>query len=237
MTLPIKGQNWRPKNGFRTFFKSTIGDLRHRQVKRAGDLAGSVAILAISSPILLLAATGIRCTMGPPVIFKQERAGRDGTAFNIVKLRTMRSARDVGTADDASRITPLGRLLRSTSIDELPSLINVAKGEMSLVGPRPLPLDYLDIYESRHLERFHVRPGLTGLAQVSGRNKLPWRRRLDLDIYYVRNSSPQLDVKILLRTLLVVLKRTGITEHGHASSSPLTIGYDRREGPEARCKK
>ena len=165
----------------------------------------------------------MRTSMGKPVLFRQERPGKDGELFNMLKFRTMHHLDPAkGLVDDASRLTEVGKLLRSTSLDELPELINVLRGDMSLVGPRPLLVKYLDLYTPRQARRHEVRPGITGLAQVSGRNGLSWEDRFELDVQYVDNWSLLADAKILLDTILVVLKRDGIAEEGQATMTEFT---------------
>jgi lipopolysaccharide/colanic/teichoic acid biosynthesis glycosyltransferase len=181
-------------------------------LKRAVDVAVSAGALAVSSPVMLLVALGIRATMGPPVLFRQTRIGLDEKPFTLIKFRTMRDARDGSgrLLPDAQRLTPLGELLRKTSLDELPQLFNVLRGEMSLVGPRPLLPEYLPYYTARERLRHTVRPGITGLAQVSGRNLLAWDERLELDARYVERRSASLDTWLLLKTVLKVLGRADV---------------------------
>jgi lipopolysaccharide/colanic/teichoic acid biosynthesis glycosyltransferase len=183
--------------------------------KRTLDLAGSVALLLVTSPVLAIAALAIRATMGVPVLYRQKRTGLDARTFTLVKLRTMAPA-PPDTAD-ADRITSLGRWLRSTSIDELPQLWNVLRGDMSLVGPRPLLPEYLDRYTPEQARRHAVRPGLTGLAQVSGRNALTWAEKFELDVWYVDHASLALDLRILWRTARCVLRGRGVAAPGHAT--------------------
>jgi lipopolysaccharide/colanic/teichoic acid biosynthesis glycosyltransferase len=153
--------------------------------------------------------------LGKPVFFRQNRAGRGGCAFTILKFRTMRD----GEGSDEDRLTAWGQFLRSTSLDELPELWNVLKGEMSLVGPRPLPTIYLDRYSPEQARRHEVRPGITGWAQVNGRNGLSWKRQFELDLWYVENRSFLLDLKILCLTIITVLRRENISEEGQATRS------------------
>ncbi len=194
-----------------------------RTIKRALDVLGSTVGLAATAPIMGLAAVAIRATMGGPVLFRQVRAGRDGAPFELVKFRTMRKARaGEGLANDAARLTRLGSFLRSTSIDELPSLLNVLRGEMSLVGPRPLLMEYLPRYSARQARRHDVNPGVTGWAQVQVRNAAAWDAKLELDVWYVENWSLLLDLNILVRTVGKVLLRTGITSEGHATMPEFT---------------
>jgi lipopolysaccharide/colanic/teichoic acid biosynthesis glycosyltransferase len=184
--------------------------------KRAVDLIGAGLGLLVAALPMAVIAIAIRLSQGPPVLFRQVRPGRHGAPFELVKFRTMR----VGTGADEDRVTRLGALLRSTSLDELPELWNVLKGDMSLVGPRPLLLEYLDRYSPRQARRHEVRPGLTGLAQVSGRNLVGWDDRLELDVQYVETRSLALDLKILLRTVRAVVRREGISGEGEATMAP-----------------
>lgn len=177
-------------------------------------------MLGLGAPLILLVALMIRWNMGAPVLFRQARAGRDGRTFELVKFRTMRDPRPGETHDpetDAARLTSFGRLLRSTSLDELPTMLNVLRGDMSLVGPRPLPVRYLPRYSGHHSRRHEVRPGITGWAQVNGRNGLSWDEQLDLDVWYVDNKSLRLDLQIMGRTATTVLRRDGISHEGHAT--------------------
>jgi len=186
---------------------------------RVLDVVLGVLVLAVTWPVLLAVAVAIRATMGSPVLFRQQRAGRDGGTFELVKFRTMRTAApgDDGPETDEARLTRLGRLLRATSLDELPTLMNVLRGDMSLVGPRPLPVRYLPRYSPAHARRHEVRPGITGWAQTNGRNALTWDDQLDMDVWYVDNKSPALDVRIMVATVTSVLRRDGISHEGHAT--------------------
>ena len=182
-------------------------------MKRTVDVVGAtVALLVLGLP-LSCAAVAIRLTMGTPVLFRQQRPGLRGQPFTLFKLRTMRD----GDEPDAVRITRLGRVLRSTSIDELPELWNVVRGDMSLVGPRPLLMQYLDRYTPRQARRHEVRPGITGLAQINGRNTASWEERLELDVRYVETRTLRMDFAIILRTVGLVVRRQGIAAEGHAS--------------------
>ena len=178
-------------------------------------------------PLVAVIGVLVRLKLGAPVIFTQERPGRGGRAFLLRKFRTMTNARDAsGTLlPDAERLTSFGHVLRSTSLDELPELWSVLRGDMSLVGPRPLLTRYLPLYSERHRRRHDVRPGITGLAQVSGRNALTWSEKLDLDVAYVEQCSLALDARILWRTLRSVARREGITAVG-AATMPEFTGYD-----------
>lgn len=179
--------------------------------KRAFDVVlGSVTLVA-TLPLQVVAAIAVRLRLGSPVLFRQERAGMGGRPFRLVKLRTMRHPDPArGLVTDADRLTPLGRFLRATSIDELPSLWNVVCGDMSLVGPRPLPTTYLPRYSPMQARRHEVRPGITGLAQVSGRNALSWQERFRLDVAYVDQHTMRGDLAILARTVVAVFRREGI---------------------------
>lgn len=182
-------------------------------VKRAFDvLVSGVALVVAAIPMAGL-AVAIRRTMGSPVLFRQVRPGLGGRPFTILKFRTMRD----GDEPDAERITRLGRFMRETSLDELPELLNVLRGDMSLVGPRPLLVAYLDRYTPEQARRHEVRPGLTGLAQVSGRNATTWDQRFALDVQYVDTRSLALDLRIIGRTVKAVVAREGISAEGHAT--------------------
>ncbi len=191
----------------------------YRFVKRALDVFASALLLAALAPVLAAAAVAVRFALGAPVIFRQERPGRQGRPFTLYKFRTMRDARDASGSElaDAERLGRFGRWLRSTSIDELPELVNVLRGDMSLVGPRPLLAEYLPLYTSEQARRHEVRPGITGWAQVNGRNALNWPERLALDVWYVDHQSFVLDARILLLTVVQVFRRHGITHAGEAT--------------------
>ena len=188
-------------------------------LKRFLDIVVSLAALIILSPILLLVAILVARNLGRPVLFKQVRPGLQGKPFTILKFRTMRDATDEhgNRLPDSERLTPFGRRLRSTSLDELPELLNVLRGDMSLVGPRPLIMAYLDRYSERQARRNEVRPGITGWAQVNGRNAVGWDERFEMDVWYVDNHSLWLDLRILWLTVLTVLRRDGVSAEGHAT--------------------
>jgi lipopolysaccharide/colanic/teichoic acid biosynthesis glycosyltransferase len=198
------------------------GSRRPDRGKRLLDVAGAVVGLLVTAPVMALVALVVLVGMGRPVLFRQTRPGRDGRPFELVKFRSM-ALRDPRTgavpaeragalaASDADRLTPLGRWLRATSLDELPTLWNVLRGEMSLVGPRPLRMLYLQRYSPRQARRHEVRPGITGLAQVRGRNALTWEEKFDLDVAYVDQRSLALDLRILAETVLAIVRRTGIS--------------------------
>src|SRR5690625_356057 len=193
-------------------------------MKRLLDIVAAGLGLLVLSPLLLFIAWRIRATMGSPVLFKQQRPGLHGKPFTMLKFRTMRDAldHDGNPLPDAKRITKLGRFLRSSSLDELPELWNVLKGEMSLVGPRPLLMEYLPLYNARQARRHEVRPGITGWAQVNGRNAISWEEKFDLDVWYVDNQSIFLDIKILCLTVARVASRQGISHAGEATMSKFT---------------
>ena len=191
----------------------------NRCVKRLFDLLGAIAGLLFFSPVLMTAILAVRVQMGSPVFFSQLRPGLAGKPFRIYKLRTMREAVDItGRAlPDRERLSRLGRLIRASSIDELPSLWNVLTGDMSLVGPRPLLMEYLPLYSSEQARRHEVRPGLTGWAQVNGRNALSWDEKFALDVWYVDNRSLWIDLRVLWKTIAKVLARDGISAVGEAT--------------------
>lgn len=187
--------------------------------KRAIDILGAGLTLVVLSPVLLVSALVVATRLGRPVLFKQKRAGLGSRAFNVLKFRSMTDARDPdGTLrPDSERLTPLGVFLRESSIDELPSLLNVLKGEMSLIGPRPFIYDYVDLYTTEQARRHDVRPGITGWAQVNGRNALSWEEKFRLDVWYVDNVSLWLDIKIVFLTLKKLIIREGISAPGSAT--------------------
>lgn len=188
--------------------------------KRVFDLILVLPGLVLISPILALVALTVWIGIGTPVIFRQRRAGREGRPFVYFKFRTMTNARDVQgeLLPDEQRLTAVGRFLRSLSLDELPSLVNVLRGEMSLVGPRPLYVRYIERYTPEQARRLEVIPGITGLAQISGRNALAWEERFRLDVWYVDHWSVWLDLKILLITFWKVIRREAISQPGHATA-------------------
>ncbi len=192
-------------------------------MKRLLDVVGAAALALLASPLLLALAGAIRLTMGRPVLYRQARTGRGGRIFTLVKLRTMRPP-GPGARDDVGRVTRLGQWLRAASLDELPQLWNVLRGDMALVGPRPLLPEYLGRYTPEQARRHTVRPGLTGLAQVSGRNALSWEEKFALDVRYVDQQCLALDLWILWRTLACVLDRRGISAAGHATMPEFTGG-------------
>jgi len=183
-----------------------------RWVKRGIDFGVSLAALTVLSPVALVVAVAVRIQMGAPVVFAQRRPGMGGKVFTIYKFRTMTSAcgPDGTPLPDDARLTKLGLLLRKTSLDELPQLLNVLRGEMSLVGPRPLLPRYLPWYDAREATRHDVRPGITGWAQINGRNETTWERRLEHDAWYVENVSALLDLRIVVATIAKVIRRSGV---------------------------
>jgi len=200
------------------------------RAKRAFDLTVAVLLVVLTLPIQAATALAIRARMGSPVLFRQTRPGLQGKPFEIVKFRTMLVIDPVlGRVDDASRMTPVGRWLRATSLDELPTLWNIIRGNMSLVGPRPLLMQYLERYSPGQARRHEVRPGLTGLAQVSGRNALSWEDKFRLDVDYVDHHTFVKDLKIIGDTFRSVLQRDGISAEGEATMSEFLGTDNRRE--------
>lgn len=198
--------------------------LRKQKKKRAFDLIFVIFGILLLFPLILALALVVRIWLGAPVLFRQDRPGLHGKTFQIVKFRTMFDRRDEsGTLlSDAERLGTFGRFLRSTSLDELPELWNVIRGDMSLVGPRPLLIEYLPLYSGEQARRHEVRPGLTGWAQVNGRNAINWERKFELDVWYVDNQSLWLDSRILLMTLQRVLRRDGISAAEEATMPRFT---------------
>lgn len=198
--------------------------------KRMFDISASILMVLVLLPIFIVVALAVWLSLGRPVLFRQVRPGLNGRAFTMYKFRSMSNARDSNgrLLPPEERLTSFGRFLRSTSLDELPELINVIKGDMSLVGPRPLLLEYLPLYTSEQARRQDVRPGITGWAQVNGRNAISWEERFALDVWYVDNWSFGLDLKILYLTLLTVLRRDGVTPKG----SPIMPPFMGNQVPE-----
>ncbi|MEE1867165.1 sugar transferase [Pseudomonas sp. 119P] len=193
-------------------------------MKRILDFLGALFGLIVLSPVILLLAWLIKRKLGSPVLFRQVRPGLNGAPFEMVKFRTMRDAYNAQgePLPDSERMTPFGSFLRSSSLDELPELWNVLKGEMSLVGPRPLLMEYLPLYDQRQKRRHLARPGVTGWAQINGRNALSWEDKFELDVWYVENRSTWLDLKIIALTVKKVLKRDGISAQGEVTMSKFT---------------
>lgn len=195
-----------------------------RTVKRTFDVVMASVLLVVLAPVLAVIALLVHQRLGSPVLFRQVRPGRDGHPFVLHKFRSMTDARSPSgeLLPDADRMTAFGRWLRSTSIDELPELWNVLRGDMSLVGPRPLLVEYLDLYTPQQARRHEVRPGMTGWAALHGRNDVTWEDRLALDTWYVDHWTLRLDMHILLRTVRLVLRRTGVAQRGHATVERFT---------------
>lgn len=193
-------------------------------MKRIIDLVISLILLLLLSPVLVVLAIMIRSNMGSPILFKQERPGLQGKSFYLYKFRTMNNAHDMNgdLLSDQVRLTAFGKWLRKYSLDELPQLLNVIKGDMSLVGPRPLLMEYLSLYTEDQSIRHHTKPGITGWAQVNGRNAITWGEKFKLDIWYVKNQTVRLDLKILFITMIKVIKKDGITQRDHASMEKFT---------------
>ena len=207
---------------------------RHDHVKRAFDLALTLAGGVVLVPVCLVLALLVRRRLGTPVLFRQDRPGLHGEVFTLYKFRTMTDERgsDGELLPDAERLTPFGRFLRSTSLDELPELWNVLWGDMSLVGPRPLLVEYLELYTPEQARRHEVRPGITGWAQVNGRNDMSWGDKLALDVWYVDHRSLWLDLRILARTLRVAVTRQGVSRSGHATAPRFTGSREQEPRPE-----
>jgi lipopolysaccharide/colanic/teichoic acid biosynthesis glycosyltransferase len=207
-----------------------VSTFYRRRGKRVLDVVGAGSALMVLSPVLAVTALAVRRRLGSPVLFVQERGGRGGSTFRLLKFRTMLDAvdRDGRPLPDEERLTPFGERLRRTSLDELPELVNVLRGEMSLVGPRPLLADYLGRYSPQQARRHEVRPGLTGWTQVNGRNGLTWPEKFDLDVWYVDHVSLGLDLRILWRTVAAVLRPEGVASEGHATM-PVFLGDEARD--------
>ena len=193
-------------------------------LKRAFDIAASTSALVVLSPVLAITAYKVKKELGSPVLFRQTRPGLHGKPFEMVKFRTMKDATDKAgnVLPDSERLTEFGKKLRASSLDELPELWNVLKGDMSLVGPRPLLMEYLPLYSAEQAKRHNVRPGVTGYAQVNGRNSLSWEDKFKLDTWYVEHQSLWLDMKILLKTVKKVIIKDGISAEGEATMSKFT---------------
>lgn len=204
ITLPVQTRNY---SMYRLFGK------------RLFDITLTLTALICLFPVLVAVAILVRLKLGSPIFFKQQRPGKLGQPFDIIKFRTMTDERDADgkLLPDEVRLTSFGKLLRSTSLDELPELINVLQGDMSLIGPRPLLMRYLDRYSPEQLRRHEVQPGITGWAQINGRNAISWKEKFELDVWYVDNQSLWLDIKIFVMTILKVIQREGISEAGHAT--------------------
>jgi lipopolysaccharide/colanic/teichoic acid biosynthesis glycosyltransferase len=191
-------------------------------MKRSLDILIATTAVVLLSPVLCVVGIAVGVFLGRPILFRQVRPGLRGAPFELLKFRSMRDARDASgrLLSDAERLTRFGKWLRASSLDELPGLMSVIRGDMALVGPRPLLMEYLPLYNVRQARRHEVRPGLTGWAQVNGRNAISWEQKFELDIWYVDNQSLALDVKILLLTVWKVLIRDGTSAQGHATVEP-----------------
>lgn len=199
--------------------KNTVNKKFGDIVKRIFDFTASLCGLILLSPILIVVALLIRLNLGSPIFFTQDRVGKHNKVFKMIKFRSMKDGvdKDGNLLPDEMRLTKFGKVLRSTSLDELPELINVLKGDMSLIGPRPLLVDYLPLYNENQIRRHNVLPGLTGWAQINGRNSLSWNEKFNLDIWYVDNWSLTLDIKIFFLTIYKVFKRDGISQEGNVT--------------------
>lgn len=206
------------------------GDLPYDRAKRVLDVAAASVLLVLTLPVSAVVAIAVAARLGRPVLFRQDRPGKHGRIFRLYKFRTMMhvDAQNKLTSD-AERLTRFGRMLRSTSLDELPTLVNVIKGDMSVVGPRPLLVSYLDRYTVEQASRHDVRPGITGLAQASGRNSIGWDEKFALDVFYVKTRGFRIDAQILWRTVITVIRRDGISSADHATSAEFTGTSDRAE--------
>lgn len=198
-------------------------------MKRAFDFLVSIVLLLISLPIFIVVSLAVFFFLGRPILYSQWRSGLNGNIFIMYKFRSMKNTSDSSGAlmPDEARLTRFGSFLRSTSLDELPELWNVLKGEMSLVGPRPLLVDYLPLYSEHQMRRHETKPGITGWAQINGRNTISWEEKFNLDVWYVDNRSFWLDIKILFMTLVKVLKREGISSDNKITMPPFTGNFDK----------
>lgn len=200
-------------------------------MKRLFDIIVSLIALVILSPIFAIVAYKVKKNLGSPVLFRQVRPGLNGQPFEMIKFRTMKDAvdKDGNPLPDSERLTPFGKMLRATSLDEMPELWNVLKGEMSLVGPRPLLMEYLPLYNERQAKRHDVCPGVTGYAQVNGRNAISWEQKFEYDVWYVENQSFWLDIKILLKTVKKVFFKEDINAEGEATMSKFTGSQEEKK--------
>lgn len=207
-----------------------IGGRRYTPLKRFLDFVAALLAIVLLSPVFAAVAIAVRRGLGSPVLFRQQRPGLHGRPFTLYKFRTMREASDADgrPLSDAERLTPLGLRLRKYSLDEIPEFFNVLRGDMSIVGPRPLLMQYLQHYSPHQMRRHEVRPGITGLAQVSGRNDIPWHEKLQLDVEYVDRMSLALDLRILFRTVQIVATGTGVSKSGFETTDLFTG----QQGPE-----
>ena len=200
----------------------------YERTKRWLDVSLSATLMILMLPVYLAVALSVFLSLGRPILFVQTRPGLNEKPFNLIKFRTMRPQVETRSSSEGDRLTRLGRFLRSTSLDEIPSLWNILRGEMSFVGPRPLLPEYLPLYSEKHRRRHSVKPGLTGLAQVNGRNLLEWREKLDFDVEYVDSRGFRMDLYILSRTLKVLVFRSGVSRTRDVSMPPMERGYDQR---------
>ncbi|MHA5057150.1 sugar transferase [Acinetobacter schindleri] len=193
-------------------------------IKRILDITIASTALILLSPVYLIVAHKVKKNLGSPVMFRQVRPGLHGKPFEMIKFRTMKDALDAegNPLPDSERLTPFGKMLRTTSLDEMPELWNVIKGDMSIVGPRPLLMEYLPLYNAEQAKRHNVRPGITGYAQVNGRNAISWEKKFELDTWYVENQSLWLDFKIMLKTIKKVIAKDDISAEGEATMSKFT---------------
>ncbi len=193
-------------------------------IKRLLDITIASTALILLSPVYLIVAHKVKKNLGSPVLFRQVRPGLHGKPFEMIKFRTMKDALDTdgNPLPDSERLTPFGKMLRATSLDEMPELWNVIKGDMSIVGPRPLLMEYLPLYNSEQAKRHNVRPGITGYAQVNGRNAISWEKKFELDTWYVENQSLWLDFKIMLKTIKKVISKDDISAEGEATMTKFT---------------
>ena len=193
-------------------------------LKRVLDIAIASTALVLLSPVYALVAYKVKKNLGSPVLFRQVRPGLHGQPFEMIKFRTMKDAMDAqgNPLPDSERLTPFGKMLRATSLDEMPELWNVIKGDMSIVGPRPLLMEYLPLYNAEQAKRHNVRPGITGHAQVNGRNAISWEKKFELDTWYVEHQSLWLDFKIMLKTIQKVIAKDDISAEGEATMSKFT---------------
>ncbi len=194
----------------------------YKGIKRLLDVVLSLSLIVVLSPLYIVLYVLVVCKLGKPAIFKQERPGYKGKIFTMYKFRSMTDEKDANgnVLSDEERLTPFGKRLRSTSLDELPELFNILKGDMSFVGPRPLLVSYLELYNEEQMRRHDVRPGLTGLAQANGRNAISWQEKFAYDVYYVDHISFIMDVKVCLKTIKVVFQKDGISASEHVTMEP-----------------
>lgn len=208
--------------------------LYQRYFKRLFDVFFAFTAIILLSPVLLVTAISVRVYLGSPILFKQSRPGKDEKVFNLLKFRSMRNQKDAQghILSDEERLSNFGKILRASSLDELPSLWNVLKGDMSLIGPRPLLVDYLALYNEDQKKRHKVRPGITGLAQVKGRNAITWEDKFHWDTHYVKQCSFKLDLMILIKTIRIVLKREGISSENSVTQERFKGNLKQKSSPK-----